>query len=504
MIEDPATGETVPLESVLDEWQRDDFGSLDPALVRVCRGSNEGPEGAWLERPRGHSKTTDCAIIAAYLLLAAPVLIRGVAAAASKDQARILRNSIEKLKLLNPELLSNLDITSYRVRNTTTGSELEVIAADSDTSFGLQCDFFVCDELTHWADDQGERLWGSLFSAAAKNARSLLLVITNAGALGSWQEGIRSAIRHENTWHFHALDGVQASWLDAGRLEQQRRLLPEILFQRYWLNQWTGSTQSAFTEEQISLALEAGRNNAAPSSVDRFPLGAIDRGWAFFGALDLGVRQDFSALAIVAKHVGWQDYIEKPQPLTAMQRALIEIGELSEPEPDYEKQGEEGTGKLRLVSLALWKPEAGLHVDVGAVEQAIIAAHVRFNLNTLWADPSQAEYLGQRLRKQGVPVVSRDQTLPALHEQCLACLDAFREETIELPEIEELPSLLSDLERAQIEARQTKVRLRSPRKAGQGHGDALTAFSLAITAARFSFSGRMPSVPDDRELITVI
>lgn len=502
MIEDPATGEIVPLDSALDDWQRADFEAMDPALVRVCRGPQEGPDGCWLERARGHSKTTDIAIQVSYLLLSSPSAIRGVGAAASKDQAKILRNSIERLKRLNPELFSALEILNFRVRNVVTGSELEIISADASTSFGLQVDFIVADEVTHWEGDQGERLWGSLFSAAAKNSRCLLLVISNAGELGSWQHEIREAIRLESTWHFNSLNGPQASWLDQLRLDQQRRLLPEILYRRYWLNEWTGSSEAAFTAEQIQAAIVAGEFLASPSTSGTFHFAS--RGWVFFGALDLGIRQDFSAFAVVSKHVGWRAWDEKPMALTRLQKSLIDIGEIEPPEPELVESGEEGTGKLRLVSLLLWRPGDGLHVDVEAVERAIITAHAEFNLNAIWADPSQAEYLGQRLRKQGVPVESRDQTLPALHEQCLATLDAFREGMVELPEISELPSLIADLEKAEILARQTKVRLVSPRISGEGHGDCLTAFSLALSAARFSPSGRMPTIAPDTQLITVI
>lgn len=497
-------GEQLPLSEALDDWQRADFEALDAAWVRVCGGPNEGPQGAWLERPRGHSKTSDIAAQVAYALVASPMPIRGIAAAASKDQARILRDSVLKLKRLNPELLGILTVNLYAIKNDQTGSELQILSADADTSFGAQPDFVIADEVSHWPDLEGQTLWGSLFSASAKNAHCLLLAITNAGSTDSWQYATREGLRLESSWYFHSLDGIQASWLDEDRLEQQERLLPPILYARYWRNEWTGSSQTAFTPEQIQAAIEAGQTvNPSLPSVDH-AANLVGRGWAFFAALDLGVRQDFSALAIVAKHVGWLDYRERPRPLTAMQRALIDAGELDEPEPEYEERGETGTNRIRLMSLTLWRPASGVHVDIGEIERAILLSHARLNLNTLWADPSQAEYLGQRLRKQGVPVISRDQTLPALHEQCLACLDSFREGTIELPEVEELPALLSDLERAQIQARQTKVRLVSPRIAGEGHGDCLTSLSLAMTAAKFSPSGRLPTIPDTHDLITVI
>ncbi|MEW4564241.1 terminase large subunit [Bremerella sp. JC770] len=497
-------GMSMPLADALEDWQRADFEALDLSWIRVCGGPSQGPQGAWLERPRGHSKTSDIAAQVAYALLASPMPIRGIAAAASKDQARILRDSVLKLKRLNPELLGILTVNLYAIKNDQTGSELQILSADADTSFGAQPDFVIADEVSHWPDLEGQSLWGSLFSASAKNAHCLLLAITNAGSTDSWQYATREGLRLESSWYFHSLDGIQASWLDEQRLEQQERLLPPILYRRYWRNEWTGSSQTAFTPEQIAQALEAGKSEfLGLPSVDQAAT-SIGRGMVFFGALDLGVRQDFSALAIVSKHVGYQEFIEKPVALSRIQQALIDLGEIEPPEPEYEQEGEEGTGKLRLVHLQIWRPSQGVHVDLTAVERAILEAHSKFNLSALWSDPSQAEFLGQRLRKAGVPFESRDQTINSLHDQAITTLGSFRDGEVELPELEELPALLEDLERAQIEARQTKVRLRSPRIAGEGHGDALTSFSIAVTAAKFSPSGRLPTIPTDQDLITVI
>jgi hypothetical protein len=45
---------------VMDPWQRDDFAALDPALTRCAgRSDAECKMRAYLERGRGHSKTTD-------------------------------------------------------------------------------------------------------------------------------------------------------------------------------------------------------------------------------------------------------------------------------------------------------------------------------------------------------------------------------------------------------------------------------------------------------------
>ena len=53
------------LGDVMDPWQRNDFTALDPALMR-CNGRKADSEAkmrAYLERGRGHSKTTDLAVL---------------------------------------------------------------------------------------------------------------------------------------------------------------------------------------------------------------------------------------------------------------------------------------------------------------------------------------------------------------------------------------------------------------------------------------------------------
>lgn len=54
--------------NVQDDWQVKDFAALDPALLR-CTGQKPKIDcrmRGYLERARGHSKTTDLAIVCSY------------------------------------------------------------------------------------------------------------------------------------------------------------------------------------------------------------------------------------------------------------------------------------------------------------------------------------------------------------------------------------------------------------------------------------------------------
>ena len=168
-----------PLSSVADDWQTADFTALDPAWRRVAGQSVQGgPSRAYLERPRGHSKTADLAAMATWALLSSQRQLLGLAAAADKDQAKFLRDAIDRLVKMNEWLAPVLKVDTYKVTNRLTGSELTILSSDVGSSYGPTPDFVLCDELTHWGNAD---LWDSLFSSAAKRKNCLVVIISNAG-----------------------------------------------------------------------------------------------------------------------------------------------------------------------------------------------------------------------------------------------------------------------------------------------------------------------------------
>lgn len=225
-----ADGRVVPLSKVLDPWQRQDFEAIDSGWRAVAGHKVTNPTlRAWLERGRGHSKTSDVATMVVWILLASQRQLSGVCAAADADQAGLIHDAISRLVRLNAWLQSILDVQARKVINKHTDSELTIISSDVESSWGLLVDFIVCDELTHW---KKRDLWDSLFSAAGKKSNCLLCVIGNAGFADSWQWSTREAIRTDPRWHFSRLEGPQASWITRDRLDEQRRLLPSIAFNR--------------------------------------------------------------------------------------------------------------------------------------------------------------------------------------------------------------------------------------------------------------------------------
>lgn len=230
--------ESRTFDRLLEPWQRRDFEALDESwrvLAGVGKGSKGGYWRAYLERPRGHSKTSDLAAGIAWILEFGRWRLEGIAAAADRDQGDLIRESVARLVRLNRGLCRNLEFKQFGILNRKTGSKLTVISSDVQSSWGILPDFVICDEVCHW---ERADLWYSLLSAVGKKERCLLAVLTNAGAGRGWQWDLREAARVSPEWHFSTLKGSQAAWISAAQLDEQRRLLPRSVYERLWENRW--------------------------------------------------------------------------------------------------------------------------------------------------------------------------------------------------------------------------------------------------------------------------
>jgi hypothetical protein len=436
-----ADGREVPF--CPDPWQEEDFTALDAAWLAVAgRGQRPVVSRAWQERPRGHSKTSDLAVMVAWVLAYSARPVRGVAAAGDKDQAKLLRDAIATLVRLNPYLQQVLDVQRWRVVNRQTGAQLDILSSDVATSYGQLVDFIVADEVAHWPEGKGEALWQSLFSTAAKRANCLLVVITNAGFEESWAWKVRESVRTDPAWHFSRLDGPQASWITPDRLDEQKRLLPPLVFARLWLNRWSAGSGDALQAADIDAALTLAK-----------PMPWPEEGFNYFAGLDLGVRRDHASLVLVGKHC-W-------------------------------------TGRLRLARVLSWAPPRGGKINLMQVERACLEIHQTFG-PLLYADPYQCEQMAQQLSAQGVWVETVAFTGASLLEMASGLVEVFSGHTIDLYSD---PELLADLRRLRIKEGPSGYRLDAPRTAA-GHCDRATALALAVLGAR-----RSPvSGPDDFEL----
>jgi hypothetical protein len=439
-----ADGAAVPFRP--DPWQSEDFAALDPAWrFAVGRWEGEPPvvRRLWSERPRGHAKTSDLGIMATWALLFAPRPVVGIAAAGDRDQAALLRSSIQTLARLNPWIGSILDIQTWRVVNPKTGAALDILSSDVATSFGQLPDFIIADEVSHWPEGKGDALWHSILSAAAKRANCLLCAILNAGFTEHFAWTTREKVRVDPGWHFSHLDGPRATWITESRLDEQRRLLPAVVFDRLWGNVWASGLGDALQGADILAALtEAG------------PLDGSEREYVWFGGLDLSVSRDASACVIV---------------------------------------GRTQAGRLRLATVRAWVPPKGGKVDLPLIRDSVLGLSKQFPGVQIGYDQYQAELMRADVERMGVSMIPVSFSGKPAQEMASELLEAFASRRVGLYRD---AALVDDLRRLRIKESVAGWKLDPPRTA-TGHGDRGIAFAMALWTARQdqSFCGVWKPMP---------
>lgn len=428
------SGTSCRFGSIMDPWQKADFEAMDPALELVAKRDKPIDDSTflrcYLERGRGHSKTHDIGTDATWLVWASPRKITGIIASGDKDQAKFVRDAIDTIYRLNPFLADTLKVNHGTVLNTATGSRVEVISSDAASSYGALCDFIICDELTHWKHANGQALWESLFSTAAKRETCLLLVIANAG-LGkgtSWQWRVREQARTSDRWYFSRLDGIKASWMSEATLAEQRSMLTPSAFRRLWLNEWLRTSGDAIDEEDLLACVNAKAR----------PLTGSEREYVWLAGLDIGIKKDRAAFYGIGAD---QDNLA----------ARLAFGES-------------------------WKPSEGRDVDLVQVEDAVIAAAKRFRGIVIDYDPHQCEYMAQRLRRMGVNMVAVPFQGKNCHIMATSMMQAFKTRRLTLYEDDQL---IEDIGKLNIVEKGFGFKLEAPEDSS-GHADSAMALAIAM------------------------
>lgn len=437
--------------SILDPWQDEDFKALDTGWMSLAgwpadfRPTRRRFYRAYLERPRGHSKTTDTAVYLSWALSQAPRKIVGYWAASDRDQARLGRDAIDTICRLNPWIGASITINKNEITNIRTGSHLEIIANDVEGSYGYLPDFVVCDELTHW---KRKGMWDSLFSSAAKRALCMLVIISNAGMQKyiDWQWTVREMARESKSWYFNTIDGPQASWITPERLQEQREGLTPSVFNRLWMNIWSTGDGDKIPEADILAACtkDGPMGYFAHERMLKDPkLGEI----SVIGGLDLGVQHDHSALVALATQYG--------------------------------------TARIRLADCKSWRPKqfSGQQVDLTVVEDGVIETHERLRFTKIFYDPHQCELMAQRLRRRGIVMEPMPFVGQNLNNMAEKLVEVFRGRVIDLYDTtEDARTLLMDIRRLTIVEKAFGLKLESARTE-DGHADTAIALAIALPEA---------------------
>jgi hypothetical protein len=305
LIETP-DGERRPYESVLEHWQRPDVEALDSAVENTIHPGSRRDiiQRFYYERARGHSKTTDQAILCLGIAYSSDRTLTGVVGSGTKDQAALLRRQAEKIASLNPWIASRVEITRYSIKNKITGTEIKILTSDESSNYGETPDVVIVDELTVW---KNRGLWDALFSAVAKVPHCFLVVISNAGRNKGvdWQWEIRELARKDPAWRFRTTNGSVASWITPLSLAEQRRFLLPSEYRRVWENEWQTGSGDALERSMIDAVFD-------PAMAKGFA------GKTRIVSLDLGIHHDHASLVATivdaANHRYFSPFIQNWRP----------------------------------------------------------------------------------------------------------------------------------------------------------------------------------------------
>ncbi len=431
-IEIPSAVGPARLGDVEADFQREAFAALAPNLSAVARGRPPASKFHFWERTKGASKDSDCAVACLWALsfgaAGRPVLIQ--CGANDQMQADELRRATRDILLLNPLLSQILEIRCNAVVNVRTESRLEILASDAASAHGSRPNITVINELSHISK---ENFALTMADNSAKIAAGLMLVATNAGVLGSWQDSWRENASTSPLWSYHKVS-IPAPWISERDLSEAKRRNPPSRFARLWEGAWVASAGDAIAEEDLQAALvHAGQLFSRP------------HGHGITGGLDLSQRRDWSALVLLCPILG--------------------------------------TGRVRVAKVQTWSPGPGSPIDLETIRRAILRAREQFDLRVVYCDMWQANHLQQLLATDGIYIEPTSLGPTGQSTMASALLRGFRDRIVELYPDERL---LADLRKMSIVERVgsggSGLKLEAPRDA-TGHADAAFAFAAALPSA---------------------
>lgn len=288
----------------LEPWQRE---WLDEVFLMYDDGERVYRE-ALLGIARKNGKSTLGALLGLYGLLASNENSPEVyAAAASRDQARIVFQQAVDFIQASPKLRDWLKPQRNVILCPSNKGIFRVLASDGPLQYGLNPSMVIIDEL--WAHTNPE-LYFALTTGSLARQNPLIAAITTAGfdresicyhlydrgmkimANGGIAEMRRQGfyfkwyeadpgkpVEDETTWK----DANPSSWIRIQDLRRERERLPESVFRRLHLNQWTETEDAWITPAMFDACLGK-------------PTLALDQPtWI---AVDVGIKRDSAAITI--------------------------------------------------------------------------------------------------------------------------------------------------------------------------------------------------------------
>lgn len=382
-------------------------------------------------RSRGFSKTTDNAgLLIPVMLTQAPPRARLYGLAADRGQGQLLVDALAGFLSRTPELQGALELREWGVVAPRTGAKLEILPADQASIWGLRPYFVICDEIAQWlSTGPPQRCWEAVSTAVVKTPGSRLVVLTTAGDPAHWSWGILEHARDDPLWQVHEVPGP-APWIDEKRLAGEKRRLPESLYRRLFLNEWTASDDRLADEGDL----------AACTVLD----GPLEpkRGVQYVIGLDIGLKNDATVAAVC--------HAEK-------------IPGAEHPRVVLDRMGYWKGSRLRPLQLSV------VETWVEEVARRYGRARARF-------DPYQAIHLAQRLKARGISVQEFTFGPASVGKLATVLLQLIREHALALPDD---PDLIDELRNVRVRESSPGV-FRMDHDRGR-HDDRAIALALAAS-----------------------
>jgi len=438
---------------VMADFQVDRFDAINGSLMSVAKGERPDPQRFWWEATKGASKDSDLAICLLWLLAFSRRPFSCQIGAADRDQANELRKAAKDVLRLNTWLAQRVDIQAWKLTCAATGAEAEIVPADTTGSHGARPDVLILNELGHI---QKREFAENLLDNASKVPQGLVVIATNAGFIGTWQEEWRDTAIESDRWSVHIRD-TPAPWIDPAEMKEARRRNSSSRFNRLWRGVWSTGEDGAISADD----LDACTSLLGPDPAYR------DSWFPYVMGIDLGRKWDHSAAVVVG----------------------------------CDSQDEE----LKMAECRSWAPpRPGQPIDQEEVFEDCSRLVSMFQVSAIAYDPSEGgTMLAQRLAAAAPTgclqpsLIEMPFSSPNCHLMAQALLEAFSQRYIALYEHREL---FADLMRLQITERIGGYVLTAKRD-DTGHCDRAIALSIALGCI-YKFGADIACGDDDIEEVT--